>query len=247
MDRSPRILVASPLARIITPALANAFPGSAVEEALDRDDVRRQVAGRVRFDVVIADLVWNHPDLEYSFDGLDVLDILRAADRPAPVILATQGHTIELDLLDEARLRPEIAAVFPKSVGTAELSTLVRDAAVGRRHIAAVPASRKPPLYEAFRSRKGQTAGRLAGAIAAGRATDGVTLAAAAGVAVNTANKVTAHYLGPIIAQRGEHDPDLPLTLAAVYRWCGLHARYIVSWCRRNGHADVLRSPNTDS
>lgn len=169
MDRSPRILVASPLARIITPALVHAFPSGAVEEALDRDDVRRQVAGRVRFDVVIADLVWNHPDLEYSFDGLDVLDILRAADRRAPVILATQGHTIELDLLDEARLRPEIAAVFPKSVGTAELSALVRDAAVGRRHIAAVPASRKPPLYEAFRSRKGQTAGRLAGAIAAGR------------------------------------------------------------------------------
>lgn len=246
MDHNPRILVASPLARIVTPALAVTFPDSTVEEAFDRDDVRRQVAGRVRFDVVIADLVWNRPDLEFTFDGLDVLDLLGAADRPAPVILATQGHSMELDLLDEARLRPEIAAVFPKSAGTAELAALVRDAAVGKRHIAAVPATRKPPLYEAFQGRKGQTAGRLAGAIAAGRATDGATLAAAAGVAVNTANKVTAHYLGPIMVQRGEHNPDLPLTLAAVYRWCGLHARYIVSWCRRNGHADVVKPANAD-
>ncbi|WP_102144541.1 response regulator [Mycobacterium hubeiense] len=241
MDGSARILVASPLGRVVVPMLAEAFPDATVAAGVDRDAVHREIVGRVRFDVVIADLVWNNPDLEFTFDGLDVIDVMHEADRLAPVILATQGHSMEQDLLDEARLRPEVVSVFPKSAGTADLPALIRDAAVGKRHTVAAPSPRVPPLYELFRGRKGHTAGRLAGAIAAGRASDGATLAAAAGVAVNTATKVATHYLGPIIQQRGEHDPSLPLTLAAVYRWCGLHARYIVSWCRRNGHSSVVQ------
>ena len=31
------------------------------------------------------------------------------------------------------------------------------------------------------------------------------------------------------------------MTLPAIYRWCGLHAHYLISWCRRNGHDDVVR------
>ena len=162
-----------------------------------RESVRRQVIGRVRFDVVIADLVWNNPELEFTFDGLDVIDVLHEANRLAPVILARQGHSMELDLLDEARLRPEVVSVFHKSAGTGELPALIRDAAVGKSH-PTPPASRKPPLYELFRGRKGQTAGRMAGAIAAGRASDSATLATAAGVGVNTATKVATHYLGPV-------------------------------------------------
>ncbi|WP_396910890.1 response regulator [Mycolicibacterium sp.] len=239
MDRGLRILVASPLGRIVAPSVAAAFPAWEIDVAEDRDAVRRQIIGRVRFDVVIADLVWNNPELEFTFDGLDVIDVLHEANRLAPVILARQGHSMEHDLLDEARLRPEVVSVFHKSAGTGELPTLIRDAAVGKSH-PTPPSSRKPPLYELFRGRKGQTAGRMAGAIAAGRASDSRTLAAAAGVGVNTATKVATHYLGPIIHQRGEHDPAMPLTLPAVYRWCGLHARYLVSWCRRNGHVEVL-------
>lgn len=159
------------------------------------------------------------------------------------MILTRQGHTLEHDLLDEARLRPEVVSAFHTSAGAEDLSRLITDAAVGRRHPVTSPTPRKPPLYELFRTRKGQTAGRLAGAIAAGRATDGVGLATAAGVGINTATKVATHYLGPIMRLRGEHDPTLPLTLPAVYRWCGLHARYLINWCRRHGHAEVVQMP----
>ena len=52
--------------------------------------------------------------------------------------------------------------------------------------------------------------------------------------------KVAEKYLGPLIRERGEHAEGLPLTTQTVYRWCGEHARYLISWCRRNGHGDVL-------
>ncbi|MDX1888146.1 response regulator [Mycolicibacterium sp. 050158] len=241
MEGQPRILVASPLSGAVLPALGAAFPEAMVRVAGDREAVGREVTQRVRFDVVVADLLWNTPEWEFRFDGLDVVDILGAAERRAPVIIATQGHALERDLLDEAALRPEVFSVYHKSAGPEQLADLVRDAAVGTRRDGGhgtVPRSK--PLYEMFQGRRGETAARMAGAIAAGRATDGATLAAAAGVALNTASKVTTHYLGPIIVERGEHDPRLPMTLSAVYRWCGLHARYILSWCRRHGHGDVL-------
>lgn len=244
MDGNLRILVASPLGRIVVPAIAAANPDWTVYLAEDREAVRRQIIGRVRFDVVVVDLVWNHPDLEFAFDGLDVIDVLHEANRLAPVIVAEQGHSMEYDLLDEARLRPEVASAFDKSAGTSHLAVLIRDAAVGNRRTVAARSLRKPPLYELFKGRKGQTAGRMAGAIAAGRACDAASLAAAAGVGVNTASKVATHYLGPIIRQRGEHNPEMPLTLPVVYRWCGLHARYLVSWCRRHGHIEVVQGVN---
>jgi hypothetical protein len=240
VEGDPRILVASPLGRIVVPQLISVFPDGMVRVAVDRDAVHRAVTQRVRFDVVIADLVWNKPELEFNFDGLDVVDVLGQADRPAPVIIALQGQTGERDLLEEVRLRPEVFSVFQKPTGNDDLPSLIRDAAIGKRRDGSAVASRATPLYELFRGRRGETAGRMAGAIAAGRASDGASLAAAAGIALNTASKVTTHYLGPIIQERGEHDPRLPMTLSAVYRWCGLHSRYIVSWCRRHGHGDVL-------
>ena len=175
-----------------------------------------------------------------------MIDVLHEANRIAPVILTRQGHSLEHDLIDEARLRPEVVSAFHTPMGIEALSRLIRDAAVGRRHPVMSPTPRKTSLYELFRTRKGQTTGRLAGAIAAGRATDGATLAAAAGVGINTATKVATHYLGPVMRMRDEHDPALPLTLPAVYRWCGLHARYLISWCRRHGHADVVQTPSED-
>jgi hypothetical protein len=80
----------------------------------------------------------------------------------------------------------------------------------------------------------------MAGAIAAGRAANHDTLATAAKCSRNTAVKVAEKYLGPLIRERAEHADDLPLTTQTVYRWCGEHSRYLISWCRRNGHADVL-------
>ncbi|MCW2515943.1 MAG: response regulator [Mycobacterium sp.] len=243
MEGDPRILVASPLGRAVVPQLVGVFPDAMVRVAVNRDAVHREVAQRVRFDVVVADLVWNSPDLEFNFDGLDVVDVLGETDRPAPVIIAAQGHSGERDLLEEARLRPEIFSVFQKAGANDELPSLIRDAAIGKRHTRSAAVTRATPLYELFRGRRGETAARMAGAIAAGRASDAASLATAAGIALNTASKVTTHYLGPIIQERGEHDPRLPMTLSAVYRWCGLHSRYIVSWCRRHGHGDVLVTP----
>ncbi len=236
-----RILIASPLGHVVAKPLESSFDDVVVTVAADQDEFVHGVAGRVRFDVVAADLIWNRPTMEWMFDGLDAIDALRHADRLAPVLLATQGHSMERDHLEEARLRPEVSGVIAKSDGLMPLMNAIRTVALGQRLPTAQPMGRRmPPLYELFVGRRGHTAGRLAGAIASGSATDTASLAAAAKVSPNTANKLTSHYLGPIITQRGEHDERLPLSQAAVYRWCGLHARYIVSWCRRHGHSDVL-------
>lgn len=239
MDRGLRILVASPLGHVVASPLVAGFEDVTVAVAADENEFVRSIAGRVRFDVVVADLIWNRPEMEWTFDGLDVIDALQKANRLAPVLLATQGHSMERDHLDEARLRSDVAGVFAKSAGLLPLMNAIRSVAIGQR-TADAPAGVQRPLYDLFTGQRGQTAARLAGAIASGHASDNASLARAAKVSPNTANKVTSHYLGPIIMRRNEHDPGLPMTQAAVYRWCGLHARYIVSWCRRYGHSDVL-------
>lgn len=240
MSTGLRILIASPLGRIVAAPLEANFPDVTVTVAATESEFDRAITGHVRYDVVAADLVWNQPETEWTFDGLDAIDRLREVDRLAPVILATQGHSMELDHLDEARLRDEVWGVFPKSSGLHPLMDSIRSVALGNRLPATPHAATTEPLYTHLQGRRGSTAGRLAGAIAAGRATDNASLAHAAKVAPSTANKVTSHYLGPIMVARGEHDASLPLTQGAVYRWCGFHARYLVSWCRRSGHADVL-------
>ena len=214
--------------------------GITVVVADDEASFVRSVTGTVRFDVVISDLIWNRPDVEWTFDGLDSIDVLREADRMAPVLLATQGHSMEIDHLEEARMRPEVCGIVRKSDGLDAIVHALKLAAVGERVDIEPPSPASHPLYGQFVGQRGTTAGRLAGAIASGNASDNASLAKAAHVSPNTANKVTNHYLGPIILRRKEHDPRLSVTQSSVYRWCGLHARYITSWCRRNGHGDVL-------
>ncbi|WP_433663179.1 response regulator [Nocardia sp. CA-128927] len=237
-----RILVASPLGRVVEPAFAKVFPQATIAVAVDEEAVRRHIMDNVRFDVVLTDLVWNRPELalELGFDGLDVLRTMHDADRVAPVILAAQGHSMEREHLEEAQRLPEVAAVYQKSTGIEPLITAVRTVAHGQRQAMAAATTGPRPLCELFEGRRGTTAARLAGAIASGRAIDLASLADVAGVGINTANKVTNHYLGPIIRERAEHDPLLPITLPVVARWCGLHMRYIVSWCRRHDNADVV-------
>ncbi|MEU6582476.1 response regulator [Nocardia sp. NPDC046763] len=236
-----RILVASPLGKVVEPVFGELFPGATVAIAISKDDVRRSIMNNVRFDVVLTDLVWNRPELavELSFDGLDVLRLMHEADRVAPVILAAQGHSMEREHLEEARRHPEVAYVYQKSTGLDPLLAAIRSVAHGRREPPTGPTHPRP-LCELFEGRRGATAARLAGAIASGRAVDLASLAGVAGVGANTASKVTNHYLGPIIRERAEHDPLQPMTLPVVARWCGLHMRYIVSWCRRHGNGDVV-------
>jgi CheY-like chemotaxis protein len=246
VDEQLRILVAAALARVIEPALVQHFPSATVVVATTRGEVEHAIQRRPRFDVVVSDLFWNS-SAEYTFDGLDVLAILRAAERESPVIIATQGHSAEQDHLDEAVEQDIVWGVFRKSCGPALLLQAVERVGRGERLPAATfptGASRRslPRIHTYFATTRGRTAARMAGAIASGRAISHKTLAEVAGVEYDTASKIGRDYLGDLICRRGEHiSNDVPARVPAtvVYRWCGEHARYILSWCRRNGHADV--------
>jgi CheY-like chemotaxis protein len=243
MSDGPRILIGAALGKIIEPALRHSFNDALVRIAEDEATVRQAVRDRLRFDVAVVDLTWNDYTVEYSFDGLDVLDALRAAGRQTPVIFAAQGHGIERDHLDEAVEQPEVVGIYRKAMGSGPLMTAI-DIAVGGGMLktSRFPTGASPPeiprIHSYFGKGRGATAARLAGAIAAGRAVNHETLASTAHVGYDTAAKLV-DYLGPLIKDRREHSPQLKMTPEVVYRWCGEHARYIVSWCRRNGCGDV--------
>jgi CheY-like chemotaxis protein len=243
MRDGPRLLVAAALGKIIEPLLRQSLGDATVRIAEDQAAVERAVGDRLRFDVVVSDLTWNDYVIEYSFDGLDVLDLLRSAGRQTPVIFAVQGHGVERDHLDEAVEQPEVVGVYRKATGPWPLIEAVNIAVRGGN----LPEPQfspggSPPgvprIHTYFSKGKGSTAARLAGAIASGRAVNHETLASTAHVGYDTAAKLV-DYLGPLIRDRGEHSPELKMTPEVVYRWCGEHARYILSWCRRNGHGDI--------
>lgn len=243
MRNGPRVLVAAALGKIVEPLLRQRLDGATVEIAEDRDAVERAVNDQLRFDVIVVDLTWNDYVIEYSFDGLDVLNILRNARRQAPVIFAAQGHGVERDHLDEAVGQPEVVGIYRKATGPEPLVDAIEIAARGGRLAASrFPPGGSPPdiprIHSYFGKGRGATAARLAGAIASGRAVNHETLAHTAHVGYDTAAKLV-DYLGPLIKDRREHDPELKMTPEVVYRWSGEHARYILSWCRRNGHEDI--------
>ena len=243
MQDGPRILVAAALGKIIEPILRQSLTDARVRIAEDEGAVLRAIGDRLRFDVVVTDLTWMDYAVEYSFDGLDVLNALRQAGRQTPVIFAAQGHGLERDQLDEAVEQPEVVGIYRKATGPAPLIEAIDIAASGGRlAVSRFPPGSSPPdimrIHAYFRKGKGATAARLAGAIASGRAVNHETLASSAHVGYDTAAKLV-DYLGPLIKDRGEHSPELKMTPEVVYRWCGEHARYILSWCRRNGHGDI--------
>ena len=243
MPDGPRLLVAAALGKVIEPFLRQSMSDATVRIAEDKAAVERAVRDRLRFDVVVADLTWNDYVIEYSFDGLDVLDILRSARRQTPVIFAAQGHGIERDHLDEAVEQPEVVGIYRKAMGPQLLIQAV-DIAVRGGNLTGpqFPADDSPPdiprIHRYFSKGKGMTAARLAGAIASGRAVNHETLASSAHVGYDTAAKLV-DYLGPLIRDRGEHSRELKMTPEVAYRWCGEHARYILSWCRRNGYDEI--------
>jgi CheY-like chemotaxis protein len=243
MQDGPRILVAAALGKIIEPLLRQSLADATVRIAEDQAAVERALSERLRFDVVVADLTWNDYVVEYSFDGLDVLNLVRRAGRPTPVIFAAQGHGVERDHLDEAVEQPEVVGIYRKAMGPGPLIEGIDIAVRGGimttpRFPAGGSVPDIPRIHAYFSKGKGITAARLAGAIASGRAVNHETLSSAAHVGYDTAAKLV-DYLGPLIRERGEHSGELKMTPEAVYRWCGEHARYILSWCRRNGYADI--------
>ena len=243
MQDGPRILVAAALGKIIEPLLRQSLIDAKIQIAEDEAAVKHAINDRLRFDVVVADLTWNDYTVEYSFDGLDVLSALRRAGRQTPVIFAAQGHGLERDHLDEAVEQPEVVGIYRKATGPQPLIEAI-DIAVSGGTLTAprFPPGGSPPeiprIHTYFSKGRGTTAARLAGAIASGRAVNHETLASTAHVGYDTAAKIV-DYLGPLIKDRGEHSPELKMTPEVVYRWSGEHARYILSWCRRNGYGDI--------
>jgi CheY-like chemotaxis protein len=243
MQEGPRILVAAALGKIIEPLLRQSLSDATVRIAEDKAAVEHAVSDRLRFDVVVADLTWNDYAIEYSFDGLDVLNALRNAGRQTPVIFAAQGHGLERDHLDEAVEQPDVVGIYRKAMGPGPLIEAIEIAVSGGSLTAPqFPPICSPPgiprIHSYFGKGKGVTAARLAGAIASGRAVNHETLATTAHVGYDTAAKLV-DYLGPLISNRCEHSRELKMTPEVVYRWCGEHARYILSWCRRNGYDDI--------
>src|SRR5215831_12552658 len=168
-------------------------------------------------------------------------------DGPRVLVAAALGKIIEPLLrqsLTNATLRiAEDRAAVERAVGE-RLRFDVVDIAVrggsltGPQYPSASSPPHIPRIHAYFGKGRGSTAARLAGAIASGRAVNHETLASAAHVGYDTAAKLV-DYLGPLIKDRGEHGPGLKMTPEVVYRWCGEHARYILSWCRRNGQEDI--------
>src|SRR6266496_2998075 len=243
MRDSPRILVAAALGKIIEPLLRRSLGDATIRIAEDKAAVERAVNERLRFDVAVIDLTWNDYSVEFSFDGLDVLNSLRRTGRQTPVIFAAQGHGLERDHLDEAVEQPEVAGIYRKATGPEPLVEAINIAVRG----GSLPSPRFPPggsppdiprIHSYFGKGKGTTTARLAGAIASGRAVNHETLATTAHVGYDTAAKLV-DYLGPLIRDRREHSDELKMTPEVVYRWCGEHARYILSWCRRHGYGDI--------
>lgn len=206
----------------------------------------RSASSSGRFDIALVDLIWDDYRLEFSFDGLDVLNIVRRWDPQLNVIFAVQGHCAERDHIDEAMDRPHVAGVWSKASGSALLVEAARIAVARGKLLepdfpSGASPSDIPRIHRYFeRRRQGKTAAKMAGAIASWQAVDHTTLAAAAGIERNTATRVVG-ALGPLIRSRDELPADLQMTTAAVYRWCGEHARYILSWCRRNELDHIAR------
>ena len=170
MQDGPRILVAAALGKIIEPLVRQSFADALVRIAEDQAAVDHALNGRLRFDVVVTDLTWSDYAVEYSFDGLDVLNVLRRTGRQTPVIFAAQGHGLERDHLDEAVEQPEVVGVYRKAAGPRPLMEAIDIAVSG----GTLKASRFPPdcspadiprIHSYFGKGKGATAARLAGEI----------------------------------------------------------------------------------
>jgi hypothetical protein len=193
-----------------------------------------------RLALAVVDLTWDDYLTGFEFDGLDALRIIRQGDPTVPIIFAVRGHAGERDHVDEAAAKPHVAGFCPKEFGPGVLARAVTAVASGGKLTGPdFPWCGSPPgvkpIYEYFdRDNRGRLAAQMAGAIASGRVVNAETLEMVTGIPGGTAAR-PQDYLGPLIRERGEHPEDLQIKQGVLYRWCGEHARYILSWCRRNG------------
>lgn len=234
----PRILIASALGRIIQPVLIDAIPDGRVVIATNPDELSQALNTSLAFDIALVDLCWHDRRLEWNFDGLDAIRAIHIRNASTACICTMQGESFEDDHAAEAldqSFHPEILGVIEKAHPPTTFGQVIQAAAFGNPW--PVPRVVRSPgstaIHEYFSRGRGRTAGRLAATIATGRVSRYEQLARLANVAPDTASKVTS-YLEPLLRARNEIDLSEPVTQSAVYRWCGEHAPYLMSWARRN-------------
>lgn len=232
-----RLLVVSPLADVV--GRGPDFLGVRFRErqgATSPEEVARIFGTpRHRFDVVLVDLMWNDFSLEWVFDGLDVVDIMHRSGRHEPVLLAAQGHGFELPHLEEGRDLPDVYGLVLKSRRDLLLHAVSAAANGDRITDAGLAAALRPTEagIHTFFERSGRLA-RLAGAIAAGCAGSYAGIAERLNISAANAAR-TPELFRPMLQARGELPADeSQLSQASVFRWCGQHAHFIHSWCRRH-------------
>jgi DNA-binding NarL/FixJ family response regulator len=239
-----RVLVVSMLGGVIASPLTQV--GADVAVARDSVDLARILSTRKRCDIAVVDLVWNSLKLEWSFDGLDVLATLtKQTHKSSRTLIAVHGLVQEWDYLEEAVGHELFSGVFVKASGFRALTEAIKRVAEGDCYwdpnFPLGLEQRLQPLtsISAFLSSSDVIA-HVSGAIASGQARDWNQLAKLLSYSVHTVNKTTQRF-ADFLTSRGEVAEPSDVSQAVVFRWCGEHARYIISWCRRNGFTAYRR------
>jgi chemotaxis response regulator CheB len=228
-----RVLIASPLAHVVEHRLAERFD---VNVARDRDELVAFVEGKEPDpDVCLLDLLWISASHEWTFDGLDAVRILDRLE-PAPrVLVALFGHSAEADYLDEIAQHPRYWGAILKA-DALNLVPALAAVANHQRFATALPAlqprSHRVALATAFASN--ERLARVAGAIASAHYETWEAVGDATGYTRSAVEK-SGERFAPLLIERGDIPAGGRVTATVLSRWVGEHARYIVSWCRRNG------------
>jgi len=240
-----RVLVASALAEIVEPILAQHFVHvDVVRNEADLDQlVRAHQAGAEPFDVAVVDLLWSTFDSQWTFDGLDVLSELERSGLASKVVLALQGHDAERDHLDEAYGHRLVRGAMVKGNGLKVLIESIHGVHDGERVVHPdLPAGLDDPTRLTVDRwlREHDLVAEVAGAVASQQANDWQEVAEVTSFAYATV-RGCGFVFGEALAEFGAVAPGEEVNQAVIFRWCGEHARYIVSWCRRNGYPQFTR------
>ena len=235
-----RVLMASALGAVVESFLATRY--KTVVVTTTEDELRQALPGSLTFDVAVVDLLWNSFDTEWTFDGLDVLDQLQASGRAAAALIAIHGYSAERDYLFEAIDHPLVRGVLVKANGLTSLADAIGSVAIGYTfHSKGLPSDlfdKRLTINRWFGARN--QAAHVAGAIASGQASTWAEVAEVTPFAQQTIHGAPPLF-GEALCEFGDVDDPADVNQPMIFRWCGEHAQYIVSWCRRHGLPQYAR------